>query len=151
MMSPLEKQGQENRNFPFTERDRRQLARKRTVRTLDREVVVEVPDETDDETEEAITTSTTPSTEGRQSIRMQAKIAQIGAEMGFRIWIPRNDRVRFVEQIREDVQRIPVTPEKPHSLNYSLTLHNEKGERLVGFDNAQSTGPQASRVNHSAL
>jgi len=29
-----------------------------------------------------------------------------------------------------------VTPERPHDLNYSLTLHAPNGSRLVGFDNA---------------
>ena len=38
--------------------------------------------------------------------------------------------VRFV------VTRIAVSPEKPHRLDYSLTLHGPEGERLVGFDNA---------------
>jgi len=36
--------------------------------------------------------------------------------------------VRFV------VTRVPVSPEKPHGLDYSLTLHGPDGERLVGFD-----------------
>ena len=31
---------------------------------------------------------------------------------------------------------MPVSPEKPHGLDYSLTLHGPDGERLVGFDNA---------------
>lgn len=47
--------------------------------------------------------------------------------------------------VKFSVQRIPATPEKPHGLNYSLTLHSENGERLVGFDNAhpirRSSGP----------
>ena len=38
--------------------------------------------------------------------------------------------VRFV------VTRVPVSAEKPHGLDYSLTLHGPEGERLVGFDNA---------------
>jgi hypothetical protein len=42
--------------------------------------------------------------------------------------------VRFV------VTRVPVTPEKPHGLNYSLTLHGPNGERLIGFDNAHPVG-----------
>jgi hypothetical protein len=46
--------------------------------------------------------------------------------------------VRFV------VTRIPVTPEKPHGLDYSLTLHGPDGERLVGFDNAHRVAPQRS-------
>jgi len=36
------------------------------------------------------------------------------------------------------VRRVPVSPERPHGLSYSLTLHAANGERLVGFDNAHS-------------
>jgi len=40
---------------------------------------------------------------------------------------------------------VPATPERPHGLEYSLTLHGPEGERLVGFDNAhavrRSAGP----------
>jgi hypothetical protein len=42
--------------------------------------------------------------------------------------------VRFV------VTRVPVSPEKPHGIDYSLTLHGADGERLVGFDNADPVG-----------
>jgi hypothetical protein len=38
--------------------------------------------------------------------------------------------------IRIVVTRVPVSVEKPHGLDYSLTLHGPDGERLVGFDNA---------------
>ena len=44
--------------------------------------------------------------------------------------------VRFV------VTQVPPTPEKPHGLDYSLTLHGRNGERLVGFDNAHPVGKQ---------
>jgi hypothetical protein len=44
--------------------------------------------------------------------------------------------VRFV------VTQVPPTPEKPHGLDYSLTLHGKSGERLVGFDNAHPAGKQ---------
>lgn len=36
--------------------------------------------------------------------------------------------------------RVPATREKPHGLDYSLTLHGPSGERLVGFDNAHPVG-----------
>ena len=42
--------------------------------------------------------------------------------------------VRFV------VTRVPVSSEKPHGLDYSLTLHGPDGVRLVGFDNAHPVG-----------
>ncbi|HET6308741.1 MAG TPA: DUF6516 family protein [Rhodopila sp.] len=44
--------------------------------------------------------------------------------------------VRFV------VTLVPVSPEKPHGIDYTLTLHAEEGERLVGFDNAHPVGRQ---------
>jgi hypothetical protein len=44
--------------------------------------------------------------------------------------------VRFV------VTRVPVLPEKPHGIDYSLTLHGPDGERLVGFDNAHPVARQ---------
>ena len=34
------------------------------------------------------------------------------------------------------VRRVPASPERPHGLDCSLTLHGPDGERLVGFDNA---------------
>ena len=42
--------------------------------------------------------------------------------------------VRFV------VTQVPATAEKPHGLDYSLTLHGPNGERLIGFDNAHPVG-----------
>lgn len=82
LISLLKKQSQERREYPFTERDKRQLARRLTVRTLDGEVAVEVPDEEEDAPSD--TAESAPAAEGRQSIKMQARIAHIGAEMGFR-------------------------------------------------------------------
>lgn len=38
------------------------------------------------------------------------------------------------------VTAVPVSPEKPQGLDYSLTLHGPTGERLVGFDNAHPVG-----------
>lgn len=34
------------------------------------------------------------------------------------------------------VTQVPATTEKPHGLDYTLTLHSPEGGRLVGFDNA---------------
>ncbi|HEX9590508.1 MAG TPA: DUF6516 family protein [Bradyrhizobium sp.] len=44
--------------------------------------------------------------------------------------------VRFV------VTQVPASVEKPHGLDYSLTLHGPHGERLVGFDNAHAVERQ---------
>jgi Family of unknown function (DUF6516) len=44
--------------------------------------------------------------------------------------------VRFV------VTRVPPSPERPHGIAYTLTLHGPTGERLVGFDNAHPVPPR---------
>lgn len=40
------------------------------------------------------------------------------------------------------VTRVPVSPEKPHGIDYSLTLHGRDSKRLVGFDNAHPVEKQ---------
>ncbi len=44
--------------------------------------------------------------------------------------------------VRFAVTQVPPAPEKPHGLDYSLTLHGPNGERLVGFDNAHPVAKQ---------
>ena len=51
--------------------------------------------------------------------------------------------VRFV------VTRVVVSPEKPHGLDYSLTLHGPEGERLVGFDNATRSGGRSGATRRT--
>ena len=55
------------------------------------------------------------------------------------------------------VRQVPATQERPHGLDYSLTLHGKNNERLVGFDNAHrvrqtdgpgGNGPTASDHKH---
>lgn len=85
-------------DYPLTDRDRRQLAPRKRVRTLDGEVEVEVPDY-EDPPPEQLTEDTHQSQDSRESIRYQAKVAQIGAEMGFHIWVPRNDKARVLDLV----------------------------------------------------
>jgi hypothetical protein len=51
--------------------------------------------------------------------------------------------------VRFSVQRVGRSPERPHGLNYPVTLHGPDGRRLIGFDNAhairQSRGPGGKR------
>ena len=51
--------------------------------------------------------------------------------------------------VRFSVTRVPASEAKPHGLDYSLSLHGPKGERLVGFDNAHpvrtGSGPGGRR------
>ena len=41
------------------------------------------------------------------------------------------------------VNQVPSTSDKPHGLDYTLTMHGADGERLVGFDNAHRVAGQA--------
>jgi uncharacterized protein DUF6516 len=36
------------------------------------------------------------------------------------------------------VKQVPASAARPHGLSYSLTLHDETGKRIVGFDNAHA-------------
>ena len=38
------------------------------------------------------------------------------------------------------ITQVPNSPEKPHGLDYSLTLHARDGRRIAGFDNAHPVG-----------
>jgi len=96
----LQKQHESPTKYPLTDRDRRQLAPRKRVRTLDGEVEVEVPDYEDPLTEDEIE-DTSQSPDGLESIRYQAKVAQIGAEMGFHIWVPRNNKARVLDLVPE--------------------------------------------------
>src|SRR5581483_8721948 len=60
--------------------------------------------------------------------------------------------VRFV------VRRVPVSTDRPHGIQYSLTLHAANGRRLVGFDNAHRSrtrqgpgGKSGSTFDHMHL
>ena len=44
--------------------------------------------------------------------------------------------VRFI------VHQVPTTSDKPHGLDYALTLHDPNGGRLVGFDKAHQVEGQ---------
>ena len=97
----LKRQKNDMRRHPFTAKDIRQLRSQRKVRTLERAVEVEVPiheSEDDDVVEKEISDPTLQS-DVRKSIQIQAKIARIGAEMGFYIWVPRSDRSRILDEV----------------------------------------------------
>lgn len=51
--------------------------------------------------------------------------------------------------IKMKVAQVPATPERPHGINYSLTLHAPDNRRLMGFDNAHAVRPMGSRFKHA--
>jgi len=83
----LTAQANSDRTYPLNEQDARKLATHTVIRP-DKVVTVSVPDD-----RVAIESpEVAPEVETRESIRIQALIAKIGAQMGMSIWIPRSDR-----------------------------------------------------------
>lgn len=59
-------------------------------------------------------------------------------------------RIHHLEQgywIKFEIKRGKPTPERPHGLRYSFTLHDPRGNRLVGFDNAHAVRARTARDN----
>jgi hypothetical protein len=54
-------------------------------------------------------------------------------------WLDRGHWIKF------EIRRIEPTPERPHGLRYSFTLHDPQGKRLVGFDNSHGVSERGSR------
>ena len=97
LLKLLKDQKTDSRLYQFTEKDQRELRRKAKIRTLSRDVDVEVPD--DEDSDPPAIAPATATTDDRESILVQAKVARIGAEMGFHIWIPKNDRARVMNHV----------------------------------------------------
>ena len=110
-------QGQARKRYPFTTQDQRRLEGRRSIRTADRTVVVEVPEETP-ETPSQTVDEFVETTGPRESHRIQALLAMIGIEMGFRVWIPRGDKQAILNQVppAQHVQFLDILP-----LNYDDT------------------------------
>lgn len=81
------------------------------VRALRKTVTVSVPEEAE------LDVGVIPPREVRESITIQALLAEIGAKMGMRIWIPRSDRNNVLAEWRGDHE--PLLNELP--LNYDET------------------------------
>ncbi|MFH0902608.1 MAG: hypothetical protein V2A73_18415 [Pseudomonadota bacterium] len=98
--------------YPVEEAEYRRLAGHR-VRRADKDVSVTVPE--DKEAPREVTEAVAE--EVRESIKIQALLADIGSRMGMQIWIPRSDRSGVLSEWRGD--HPPVLDRLP--LNYDDT------------------------------
>ncbi|MDQ2973957.1 MAG: EVE domain-containing protein [Acidobacteriota bacterium] len=98
--------------FELDEQDYKKLLTHR-IRTADKVISVTVPEDAPPEPEVGISTTV----EVRESIKIQALIASMGAKMGFKIWLPKNDRGAVFEEWKGDA--LPVLDMLP--LNYDDT------------------------------
>ena len=83
--------------FPIDEEEYKKLASHK-VRRVDKVVTVSVPEGDEDKEETPEISQKTI----RESIKVQALLAEIGTKMGFRIWIPRNDRAAVQKEWKDD-------------------------------------------------
>ncbi|MBN1225249.1 MAG: hypothetical protein JXB23_18520 [Candidatus Aminicenantes bacterium] len=94
--------------YPLDEQDLKKLALHKVLRT-DKVVSVTVPDDAKDMDETILPSQ---EAESRESIKMQALLAQIGAQMGMSIWIPRADRGPVLKEwkigIDQLIDRLPL-------------------------------------------
>ena len=98
----LQDQHESRRNYPLSRSEVKKLAVTK-VHSPRGEMEVEIPEIEDptDPQEEAPATSAQDDV--RESIRVQASVAEIGAKMGFEIWVPNADRARVVSQVPESL------------------------------------------------
>ncbi|MCY4610527.1 MAG: EVE domain-containing protein [Gammaproteobacteria bacterium] len=102
LVGQLEKQKEENRLFPFTDKDRRNL-KTLEAKTPSGRVLVEVPSRDQEDVEVELADDVSPA-EARDSLQIQAKIAQIGALLGFKIWLPRSDKARVLSLCSDELK-----------------------------------------------
>jgi hypothetical protein len=93
-------------------------SQERKINTPSGEVTVTVPDDDDEQDDSEPNEGELHNTPARQSIQAQSKLAEIGAIMGFQIWVPRTDRSR-VRQLVSENARPAFLEDLP--LNYETT------------------------------
>lgn len=108
----LRAQSEGGKTHPLDEKDTRNLAI-HSVNLPGKVIAVSVPE--DAPVGEA--SEPAPETEVRESIRIQALIAKIGASMGFSIWLPRADRAAVLKELGAAASR----PLEKLPLNYDDT------------------------------
>ena len=91
----LMKQNENPKIYPLDEIEKKKL-KNPIVKTQDSKQVSVVIPENDEHAHHTQTNGTEPTTQ-RESIRIQALLADIGEKMNFKIWIPRSDRQRVSE------------------------------------------------------
>jgi hypothetical protein len=98
----LLEQFQKQVDYPFSEEDQRKLRPTRIRISSKKEVTVTVPE---DEEVEEIEKAPFSEKERKNSIMVQAKLAEIGEILDFKIWLPNSDRARALEiwKPKEDV------------------------------------------------
>ena len=89
----LLEQSKKRTRYPFSDAERRQLKVSKKKPTVKEEVVVTTLDDEEPGTE----LGQTSTKDIRNSIRVQARLSEVGEKLGFKIWLPRNDISRVLK------------------------------------------------------
>jgi predicted RNA-binding protein len=111
LIQALQEQKNRKQVFELSSSDAKRLEGKRLVALETASAVVEIPPSTSEEAAEAtqlVPANTVhqyqaPYAEARRSIRIQARLAKIGMELGFKIWIPANDEAAVLRELGNSV------------------------------------------------
>lgn len=83
------------KDYPLTPQEQKLLLGKRTVTTQAGPAPVEIPLEDEEEVQE-------PITQKRRSLVVQANLAKIGVQLGFKVWVAASDRVAVLEILKQN-------------------------------------------------
>jgi len=97
----LLKQQTELINYSFSEKDEKNLRNQKIRISSKKEISVTVPDEETDVVQDANQVN-----EQRESIKIQAKLCEIGEKLGFKIWLPKADRTRVLRLWESDKESL---------------------------------------------
>jgi len=103
----LKKQAIKLTDYPFNEHDLKNLKTHRIKVSSTKEITVSIPDDEEDNTE--IAKSTDDGNTIRESLRVQAKLAEIGEKLGMKIWLPSSDRSRVLESWKPKQNNVLLT------------------------------------------
>lgn len=107
LATTLLKQSNNARPYPLDEIEQKKL-KTHTVNRADKVVEVSVPGDNESFNDQ----ESIQSQDVRESIKMQALLAQIGASMGMKIWLPKADRSRVLKEWKKGteglLERLPL-------------------------------------------
>jgi hypothetical protein len=107
ILSVLQRQATGGTTYPVDQEVYQRLIT-HVVRRADRDVTVTVPPAV----EEPVPQAPTVATEPRESFRVQALLAEIGARMGLKVWLPKPDRGPVLQEWKGDhdalLERLPL-------------------------------------------
>ena len=90
----LLQQKQNMKDFPFSENDKKKIKASQRIRiSNEKETIIEIPEEDINNN-----ISVNPPIQERESIKIQALLAEIGEKLNYKIWIPRSDRSRVLNK-----------------------------------------------------